>query len=143
MQRVVITSRLAHRRVSSISSISSVPSVPSCLLCLLCLLSPPLSPPLLLCLFCHSSGPGDSDQLVNIHPVVRHKWQQCSWGCQGRVLELWCHTYTALAVWHRGLNDELNCNACGLYCKLVCARSQMSSVYSPNASPSIHNRIRK
>ncbi|KAG2742779.1 hypothetical protein P692DRAFT_201724634, partial [Suillus brevipes Sb2] len=22
-------------------------------------------------------------------------------------------------LWRRGLNDELNCNACGLYCKLV------------------------
>src|SRR6266850_1849297 len=32
MQRVVITSRLAHRRVSSISSISSVSCLPSCLL---------------------------------------------------------------------------------------------------------------
>jgi GATA-binding protein len=28
---------------------------------------------------------------------------------------------THTPLWHRGLNNELNCNACGLYCKLVCA----------------------
>jgi GATA-binding protein len=28
---------------------------------------------------------------------------------------------THTPLWRRGLNDELNCNACGLYCKLVCA----------------------
>jgi hypothetical protein len=27
---------------------------------------------------------------------------------------------THTPLWRRGLNDELNCNACGLYCKLVC-----------------------
>ncbi|KIY53166.1 glucocorticoid receptor-like (DNA-binding domain), partial [Fistulina hepatica ATCC 64428] len=26
---------------------------------------------------------------------------------------------TRTPLWRRGLNDELNCNACGLYCKLV------------------------
>lgn len=26
---------------------------------------------------------------------------------------------THTPLWRRGLNDELNCNACGLYCKLV------------------------
>ena len=33
---------------------------------------------------------------------------------------------THTPLWRRGLNDELNCNACGLYCKLVratCAKS--------------------
>jgi GATA-binding protein len=30
---------------------------------------------------------------------------------------------THTPLWRRGLNDELNCNACGLYCKLVRARS--------------------
>ena len=24
-----------------------------------------------------------------------------------------------MLLWRRGLNDELNCNVCGLYCKLV------------------------
>ena len=33
----------------------------------------------------------DSDQLVDVAPVVRHKWQQCSRRHQGPVLELWCH----------------------------------------------------
>ena len=28
---------------------------------------------------------------------------------------------THTPLWRRGLNDELNCNACGLYCKLVSA----------------------
>jgi hypothetical protein len=28
---------------------------------------------------------------------------------------------THTPLWRRGLNDELNCNACGLYCKLVCS----------------------
>ena len=26
---------------------------------------------------------------------------------------------THTPLWRRGLNDELNCNACGLYCKIV------------------------
>ncbi|KAG2351296.1 hypothetical protein BDR07DRAFT_1317836 [Suillus spraguei] len=26
---------------------------------------------------------------------------------------------THTPLWRRGLNDRLNCNACGLYCKLV------------------------
>ena len=30
---------------------------------------------------------------------------------------------THTPLWRRGLNDELNCNACGLYCKLVRAPS--------------------
>lgn len=29
---------------------------------------------------------------------------------------------THTPLWRRGLNDELNCNACGLYCKLVSVR---------------------
>lgn len=28
---------------------------------------------------------------------------------------------THTPLWRRGLNNELNYNACGLYCKLVCA----------------------
>jgi GATA-binding protein len=32
---------------------------------------------------------------------------------------------THTPLWRRGLNDELNCNACGLYCKLVCTRRFM------------------
>jgi GATA-binding protein, other eukaryote len=33
---------------------------------------------------------------------------------------------THTPLWRRGLNDELNCNACGLYCKLVCTPLPMS-----------------
>lgn len=33
---------------------------------------------------------------------------------------------THTPLWRRGLNDELNCNACGLYCKLVSYPSQFS-----------------
>jgi GATA-binding protein, other eukaryote len=37
---------------------------------------------------------------------------------------------THTPLWRRGLNDELNCNACGLYCKLVCIlRDGMSFRY--------------
>jgi hypothetical protein len=35
---------------------------------------------------------------------------------------------THTPLWRRGLNDELNCNACGLYCKLVCALFSRSSL---------------
>ena len=34
---------------------------------------------------------------------------------------------THTPLWRRGLNDELNCNACGLYCKLVSWRPGPSS----------------
>ncbi|KAG1787188.1 uncharacterized protein HD556DRAFT_1247203, partial [Suillus plorans] len=34
-------------------------------------------------------------------------------------------------LWRRGLNDELNCNTCGLYCKLV---SDISSIYTIRTS---------
>ena len=40
---------------------------------------------------------------------------------------------THTPLWRRGLNDELNCNACGLYCKLVCIS------YSPAVAPLISN----
>jgi GATA-binding protein, other eukaryote len=36
---------------------------------------------------------------------------------------------THTPLWRRGLNDELNCNACGLYCKLVCTPSGRSLVH--------------
>ena len=37
------------------------------------------------------------DQLFDDAPVVKHNWQQRSRRCQGRVLQLRCHPYTALA----------------------------------------------
>jgi GATA-binding protein len=35
---------------------------------------------------------------------------------------------THTPLWRRGLNDELNCNACGLYCKLVCIFAPASNI---------------
>ena len=35
---------------------------------------------------------------------------------------------THTPLWRRGLNDELNCNACGLYCKLVSLSSSLGLV---------------
>ncbi len=36
---------------------------------------------------------------------------------------------THTPLWRRGLNDELNCNACGLYCKLVCLMNYRAYMY--------------
>ena len=37
---------------------------------------------------------------------------------------------THTPLWRRGLNDELNCNACGLYCKLVrCSSASQSGLF--------------
>jgi hypothetical protein len=41
---------------------------------------------------------------------------------------------THTPLWRRGLNDELNCNACGLYCKLV-SRGTLFSFYSASPTP--------
>jgi hypothetical protein len=35
---------------------------------------------------------------------------------------------THTPLWRRGLNDELNCNACGLYCKLVSSLGYLSTI---------------
>ncbi|KAI6009178.1 hypothetical protein EDC04DRAFT_2581722 [Pisolithus marmoratus] len=35
---------------------------------------------------------------------------------------------THTSLWRRRLNDELNCNACGLYCKLLRFRSSLLSI---------------
>jgi len=40
---------------------------------------------------------------------------------------------THTPLWRRGLNDELNCNACGLYCKLVRAPPYEVPIASLNA----------
>jgi GATA-binding protein len=39
------------------------------------------------------------------------------------------HGATHMPLWRRGLNDRLNCNACGLYRKLVCLFSWRSERY--------------
>ncbi len=41
---------------------------------------------------------------------------------------------THTPLWRRGLNDELNCNACGLYCKLVSWRDPSH----PHLHPHLH-----
>lgn len=40
---------------------------------------------------------------------------------------------THTPLWRRGLNDELNCNACGLYCKLVSILFWLSQYLSNNS----------
>ena len=40
---------------------------------------------------------------------------------------------THTPLWRRGLNDELNCNACGLYCKLVSSLKSLFSVHIPRS----------
>ena len=47
---------------------------------------------------------------------------------------------THTPLWRRGLNDELNCNACGLYCKLVsCAEISSSSFVFDDLVFSLHH----
>ena len=50
---------------------------------------------------------------------------------------------THTPLWRRGLNDELNCNACGLYCKLVCARFYETLIMSLKTWHSISVRARR
>lgn len=54
---------------------------------------------------------------------------------------------THTPLWRRGLNDELNCNACGLYCKLVCRISFVFKTgwlkYPLPRSNSINGRVRR
>ena len=47
---------------------------------------------------------------------------------------------THTPLWRRGLNDELNCNACGLYCKLVCVFGSLYAKFKIPFSISDHDR---
>jgi hypothetical protein len=61
--------------------------------------------------------PSDSLVLRSQHPA-----------CQSQVFEL----RSLPPLWPRGLNDELNCNAYGLYYKLVSLRSIISNPLNAN-----------
>jgi GATA-binding protein, other eukaryote len=50
---------------------------------------------------------------------------------------------THTPLWRRGLNDELNCNACGLYCKLVCSVPSPQHVYIAEHVTSISAHARR
>ena len=66
-----------------------------------------------------SSGPGASvTNALTILPPSGANLNNVPGGVKAECSN--CGT-THAPLWRRGLNNEFNCNACGLYCKLVCA----------------------
>jgi len=63
-----------------------------------------------------SSGPGAT--LTSLNPAILRGTNN-NHGPGGAKAECLDCGATHTPLWRRGWNDELNCNACGLYCKLV------------------------